>query len=41
MTISATASGAIHFHLLPRFQEPCRKESPARQRSQIGIANAR
>ena len=26
--ISMTAIGAIHFHLLPRFQEPCGKLSP-------------
>ena len=31
-------SGAIHFHLVPRFHLPCLKASPARQRRKIGIS---
>ncbi len=31
-TISMTATGAIHFHLVPRFHGPCWNESPARHR---------
>src|SRR6478735_3630934 len=38
--ISTTATGAIHFHLLPRFQLPCGNASPIRQRRKIGMANA-
>ena len=38
--ISATAIGAIHFHLFPRFHDPCLNESPARHRRKIGIAKA-
>src|SRR6478735_10171770 len=39
--ISTTATGAIHFHLLPRFHEPCGNASPIRQRRKIGTANDR
>ena len=41
IAISATATRFIHLYFLPLFQEPGSKASPIRQRSQIGIANAR
>ena len=41
MTISATAIGFIHLYFAPLFHEPTSNLSPWRNRSQIGIANAR
>ncbi len=41
MTISATAIGFIHLYFEPLFHVPTSNLSPCRQRSQIGIANAR
>ena len=41
MTISATAIGFIHLYFDPLVQLPASKFSPCRQRSQIGMANAR
>ena len=41
MTISATAIRFIHLYFEPLFQLPASKLSPCRQRSQIGMANAR
>src|SRR3954452_12278765 len=38
--ISATATRHIHLYLFPSVQRPALKLSPARQRSQIGIAKA-
>src|SRR3954449_10117022 len=35
-----TAIGFSHLHLLPRFQAPCLKRSPARQRRYTGMTYA-
>src|SRR3954447_24036848 len=40
IAISVTATRFIHLYFLPSVHGPGRNESPARQRSQIGIPNA-
>ncbi len=41
IAISITAMMFIHLYFAPLFQLPGWKESPIRQRSQIGMRNAR